>query len=277
VIHGGVTREERRKMVERFMQDRDMLVLIANDAAGEGVNLQRGHLMVTYDLPWNPYKIDQSAPNLNRYSATRRVARAVFMGTAPTEGQQNKGLDDKQINLGVVQPGERPAIFGDALRRLANQSKFMHGDLGRHWYSMSASLNRVAADRAGQFEEALILMEIDKALAVYINGLSDRGNFDAVQVAPGSSSDVPDDAGGIRAVVLGVGHQHSGRDGSEAMVEAKDTVMSHSCVCLPRTNPSLPAKLVQVWNQFCHPGRPFTPPPAQPGRYRPVHSPRARA
>lgn len=172
-----------------------------------------------------PYKIDQSAPNLNRYSATRRVARAVFMGTAPTDGQHNKGLDDKQINLGVVQPGERPAIFGDALRRLANQSKFMHSDLGRHWYSMSASLNRVAADRAGQFEEALILMEIDKALGVYINGLSDRGNFDAVQVAPGSSSDVPDDAGGIRAVVLGVGFPHSGRDGSEAMGEAKDILM----------------------------------------------------
>jgi hypothetical protein len=45
------------------------------------------------------YKIDQSAPNLNRYSATRRVARAIFMGTAPTHQQQNTGLDDKQINL----------------------------------------------------------------------------------------------------------------------------------------------------------------------------------
>ena len=172
-----------------------------------------------------PYKIDQSAPNLNRYSATRRVARAVFMGTAPTHGQENKGLDDKQINLGVVQPGERPAIFGDALRRLTNQAKFMHSDLGRYWYSMSASLNRIAADRAGQFEEALVLMEIDKALVTYINGLADRGHFDAVQVAPGSSSDVPDEPGGVRAVILGVAHPHTGRDGSEALAEAKDILM----------------------------------------------------
>lgn len=172
-----------------------------------------------------PYKIDQSAPNLNRYSATRRVARAVFMGTAPTHGQENKGLDDKQINLGVVQPGERPAIFGDALRRLTNQAKFMHSDLGRYWYSMSASLNRIAADRAGQFEEALVLMEIDKALVAYINGLADRGHFDAVQVAPGSSSDVPDEPGGVRAVILGVAHPHTGRDGSEALAEAKDILM----------------------------------------------------
>ncbi|MDR5653909.1 DUF499 domain-containing protein [Ruixingdingia sedimenti] len=172
-----------------------------------------------------PYKIDQSAPNLNRYSATRRVARAVFMGTAPTHGQENKGLDDKQINLGVVQPGERPAIFGDALRRLANQAKFMHSDLGRYWYSMSASLNRLAADRAAQFEEALVLHEIDKALGGYINGVADRGHFDTVQVAPGSSADIPDEPGGVRAVVLGVAHPHTGRDGSEALAEAKDIMM----------------------------------------------------
>lgn len=172
-----------------------------------------------------PYKVDQSAPNLNRYSATRRVARAVFMGTAPTQGQENRGLDDKQINLGVVQPGERPTIFSDALRRLTNQAKFMHSDLGRYWYSMSASLNRIAADRASQLEDALVSMEIDKALGTYINGLGDRGHFDAVQVAPGGSADVPDEPGGVRAVVLGIAHPHNGRDSSEAQAEAKEILM----------------------------------------------------
>jgi len=172
-----------------------------------------------------PYKIDQSAPNLNRYSAARRVARAVFMGTAPSQGQGNSGLDDKQINLGVVQPGERPAIFGDALRRLANQAKFMHSDSGRYRYSMSASLNRLAADKAGQFEEALVLHEIDNALVAYINGLADRGHFDSVQAAPGGSGDVPDEAGGVRAVVLGIAHPHNGRDGSDALTEAKDIML----------------------------------------------------
>ncbi len=172
-----------------------------------------------------PYKIDQSAPNLNRYSATRRVARTIFMGTAPTHQQQNTGLDDKQINLGVVQPGERPAIFGDALRRLTNQAKFMHADLGRYWYSMSASLNRIAADKAAQIETALVLMTIDTELSKYVNSLADRGHFDAVQVAPASSAEVPDEAGGVRAVVLGVAHPHNGREGSEALVEAKDILM----------------------------------------------------
>lgn len=50
---------------------------------------------------------------LGHLTATRWVARAIFMGTAPVYNQENKGLDDKQINLGVVQPGERPAIFSE--------------------------------------------------------------------------------------------------------------------------------------------------------------------
>jgi superfamily II DNA or RNA helicase len=70
VIHGGVTREERRKVIHRFMQDRDMMVLVANDAAGEGVNLQRGHLMVNYDLPWNPNKIEQRFGRIHRIGQT---------------------------------------------------------------------------------------------------------------------------------------------------------------------------------------------------------------
>ena len=172
-----------------------------------------------------PYRIDQSAPNLNRYSATRRIARAIFMGSAPTHKEPNRGLDDKQINLGVVQPGERPAIFGDALRRLANQAKFMHSDLGRHWYSVSPSLNRLASDRANQIEEALVLLTIDKELATYINTIGDRGHFEAVQVCPSTSADVPDEIGGVRAVILGVAHAHSGREGSDAMKEAKEILL----------------------------------------------------
>ncbi len=172
-----------------------------------------------------PYRIDRSAPNLNRCSATRRVARALFMGTAPTHKENNRGLDDKRINLGVVQPGERPSVFGDALRRLGNQARFLHADLGRYWYSMSASLNRLAADRAEQVEEALVLSEIDRSLATYINDLRDRGHFDTVQVAPGNSADVPDEAGGVRAIVFGISRSHNGRDASEASIAAREILM----------------------------------------------------
>ena len=67
------------------------------------------------------------------------------MGTAPLHDQDNKGLDDKQINLGVVQPGEKLQFSVMlAQRRLTNQAKFMHSDLGRYWYSMAAEVTSVS-------------------------------------------------------------------------------------------------------------------------------------
>jgi len=65
-IHGGVRREERRRVQEVFTHDRDCLVLVATDAAGEGINLQRAHLVVNYDLPWNPNRIEQRFGRVHR-------------------------------------------------------------------------------------------------------------------------------------------------------------------------------------------------------------------
>ena len=65
-IHGGVSRENRRQTVSAFMNDPEVTVLVANDAAGEGVNLQRAHLMVNYDLPWNPNRIEQRFGRIHR-------------------------------------------------------------------------------------------------------------------------------------------------------------------------------------------------------------------
>ena len=70
VIHGGVGREDRRKAIEGFTHDKTVLVMIANDAAGEGVNLQRAHLMVNYDLPWNPNRLEQRFGRIHRIGQT---------------------------------------------------------------------------------------------------------------------------------------------------------------------------------------------------------------
>ncbi|MPY75151.1 MAG: hypothetical protein GEU87_12905 [Alphaproteobacteria bacterium] len=70
VIHGGVGREDRRKAVEAFVHDKEVLVLVANDAAGEGINLQRAHLMVNYDLPWNPNRLEQRFGRIHRIGQT---------------------------------------------------------------------------------------------------------------------------------------------------------------------------------------------------------------
>ena len=69
-IHGGVGREERRRRQEAFTHDPDVQVLVATDAAGEGVNLQRAHLMVNYDLPWNPNRLEQRFGRIHRIGQT---------------------------------------------------------------------------------------------------------------------------------------------------------------------------------------------------------------
>ncbi len=66
VIHGGVGREERLEAQEQFRSNPEVAVLLATDAAGEGINLQRAHLMVNYDLPWNPNRIEQRFGRIHR-------------------------------------------------------------------------------------------------------------------------------------------------------------------------------------------------------------------
>jgi superfamily II DNA or RNA helicase len=70
VIHGGMGREERRNAQESFLFDQHVQVLLATDAAGEGINLQRAHLMVNYDLPWNPNRLEQRFGRIHRIGQT---------------------------------------------------------------------------------------------------------------------------------------------------------------------------------------------------------------
>lgn len=69
-IHGGMGRDERRAVQERFLHDPEVQVLLATDAAGEGINLQRAHLMVNYDLPWNPNRLEQRFGRIHRIGQT---------------------------------------------------------------------------------------------------------------------------------------------------------------------------------------------------------------
>ncbi|MDZ7753018.1 MAG: helicase-related protein [Gammaproteobacteria bacterium] len=70
VIHGGMGREERIKAQEAFRHDPEVRMLVATDAAGEGINLQRAHLMVNYDLPWNPNRLEQRFGRIHRIGQT---------------------------------------------------------------------------------------------------------------------------------------------------------------------------------------------------------------
>ncbi len=69
-IHGGMGREDRKKAQEGFTHDKEVEILVATDAAGEGINLQRAHLMVNYDLPWNPNRLEQRFGRIHRIGQT---------------------------------------------------------------------------------------------------------------------------------------------------------------------------------------------------------------
>ena len=155
-----------------------------------------------------PLSIDRQNPNLGRYSACRRVTRTIYMGSAPTLRASNRGLEDRRIKLGCVQPGESVATFGDALRRLTDQATYLYIDGNRYWVSTQPNVNRTAQERANQFldDRYLVLEEITRRL----KGDDARGEFSAVHVAPDSTSDIPDDpALGVRLVVLDPQHPHS--------------------------------------------------------------------
>ncbi len=94
-IHGGMAREVRRKVQQAFVQDKDVLVLVATDAAGEGVNLQRAHLMVNYDLPWNPNRIEQRFGRVHRIGQTEVCHLWNLVAEDTREGQVFARLFEK--------------------------------------------------------------------------------------------------------------------------------------------------------------------------------------
>jgi superfamily II DNA or RNA helicase len=94
-IHGGMGREQRRKAQDAFTQDKEVEILIATDAASEGINLQRGHLMVNYDLPWNPNRLEQRFGRIHRIGQTEVCHLWNLVAKETREGEVYQRLLEK--------------------------------------------------------------------------------------------------------------------------------------------------------------------------------------
>ena len=94
-IHGGVRREERKKVQELFTQDKNVHILLATDAAGEGVNLQRANLMLNYDLPWNPNRLEQRFGRIHRIGQTEVCHLWNLVASETREGSVFQRLFEK--------------------------------------------------------------------------------------------------------------------------------------------------------------------------------------
>lgn len=166
-----------------------------------------------------PLKIDAEQPNLGKIHATRRVARTIYLGSAPTVAAAHRGLEDRRIKLGCVMPGEAPAVFGDALRRLAAAATYLYQDGPRFWYATQPTVTKLAEDRAEQLKRApdKAAHELEERLRA---DLRKTGEFSRIHPLPRSGADVPDDLD-TRLVVLPAEQPYSKEPGNTAETAAR--------------------------------------------------------
>ena len=146
-----------------------------------------------------PRRIDQDTTRFGRVAAARRVARTVFLASAPSVAEQQvRGIERVRVLLGSVMPGEQIAVYGDALARVAEEATYLYGDGARYWYDTRPNINRTARDRAAQIPE----VEVEARLAAELRKRRPRGIFAGVHAAPPGSADVPDEPE-LRLVILG--------------------------------------------------------------------------
>jgi superfamily II DNA or RNA helicase len=113
-IHGGVRRGERRQITEEFTKNRDCQILIATDAAGEGLNLQAAHLMVNYDLPWNPNRIEQRFGRIHRIGQEEVCRLWNLVASNTREGEVFTRLLDKIEEQRKAYGGKVFDVMGEA-------------------------------------------------------------------------------------------------------------------------------------------------------------------
>lgn len=179
-LHGGINREERQRIQASFTQDKNIIVLIATDAAGEGINLQRAHLMVNYDLPWNPNRLEQRFGRIHRIGQTEVCHLWNLIADNTREGhvfqrlfekleQERKSLQGKVFDvLGKLTFDNRPlrdllveAIrYGDKPEVRAKLDQVIDGALNRERLEELLSQHALSQDtlsysRVQQIREAM--------------------------------------------------------------------------------------------------------------------------
>ena len=192
-----------------------------------------------------PLRIDQNNSHFGRLSATRRAARAVYMGSAPRPDGR-RGVDLKSVVLGCAQPGESPGQFADALRRLSGEATHLYVDGAQYWYSLIPNVTRIAADRAGSNYDD---RDADDEVRRRIGNQRDRGAFAAVQVFAEGPGDVPDNDDGVRLVILEPGATHSPNDANSPAVALAERILAQRDAG-PRVNPNLVVFLAAAANRL---------------------------
>ena len=158
-----------------------------------------------------PAVIDASRTTFGQRRITRRIARSVFLGSAPTLKAAHKGIEQPRVWLGMATPGDAVGNFGSALHLLAERATYLYNEGSRYWYDVQASVNRMAEDQADRLKdrpeetwEEILLRLREREAPV-------RGMFARVQIGPENSGEIADDPA-VRLVVLHPRFSHTRGD-----------------------------------------------------------------
>jgi superfamily II DNA or RNA helicase len=175
-IHGGVRRAERRQITEEFTKNRDCQILIATDAAGEGLNLQAAHLMVNYDLPWNPNRIEQRFGRIHRIGQ-QEVCRLWNLVAANTrEGEVFSRLLEKIDEMRRAYGGKVFDVLGEAFAETPLRTLLLEAIQYGEQPGVRARMHEVIDRNVG---EGLLELLAERALATEQLAKADLGDLRA--------------------------------------------------------------------------------------------------
>ena len=152
-------------------------------------------------------EIESRDTRFGSVQACRRVARTVFLGSAPgTPNRMMQGIEQERILLGSIQPGQQTSIFHDALRRLSDRLYYLNSADNRYWFDTRPNLRREMEERKKRFNEK---DDVIPAIADGVKKAYPKGIFDGIHIFT-PSGDIPDDSA-LRLIVLPP-HAYSGRN-----------------------------------------------------------------
>lgn len=161
-----------------------------------------------------PAKIDELKPLFGQRALTKRLARTVFFGAAPTvaPGATHKGISGQRVFLGTAIPGDVPGNFHAALTQLGDRATYFYASAGKYWYDLQPNITRTAKDQAERLHREDVWQEITTRLS---GQAKQRGEFAGVHVCPDSNGDIPD-SDEARLVILHPKFSHVRDGGSHA-------------------------------------------------------------
>jgi predicted AAA+ superfamily ATPase len=162
-----------------------------------------------------PARIDKEKPLFGQRALTKRLARTVFFGAAPTvaPGSTHKGIGTQRVFLGTAIPGDVPGNFHAALTQLGDRATYFYSGSGKYWYDLQPNITRTAKDQAERLHKEDVWAEIVRRLQ---GQARTRGDFSGVHVCPETNADIPD-TDEARLVILHPKVAHKRKNESAAL------------------------------------------------------------